>query len=782
MEDEQIKDEQQRVDRVVEWVSKQIDRLQEQSGSVRKDIVDIRRDFWDDVTVNFEDSSEAAETAASLKQQAEVLIEREHTHGRAERTLKLLRKLEQSPYFGRIDFIPSSGSELAGDVESIYLGVGSLLDENGSNYLVYDWRAPVSGLYYDYSPGPAEYVTPEGKIEGEMSLKRQFVIRRGKISAMFDTGVTIGDELLQEVLGKQSDAQMKSIVATIQREQNLIIRNERAKLLIVQGAAGSGKTSAALQRVAYLLYRYRDTLSADQILLFSPNPMFNSYVSTVLPELGEQNMQQSTYQQYVEFRLGRQFKLEDPFVQMEYTLGAVGNPHYDGRIASIRFKSTVAFMRLIERYAASLGNGGLLFKAIKFRGRTLVSADEMQRQYMRMNGAHSVPNRLRSLAEWLLKELTRLSRAERRKKWVEDEMELLDKEAYIHVYNELMRKNKYSSDSFDDMDKEKEMLATLIVQERFKRLRSRVKKLNFFDMPRMYRELFQDRENAEQLYDDTLPADWDEICSITLDKLDNGEMPYEDATPFLYLKELLEGFHTNTSVRHLFIDEAQDYSPFQFHYLKQLFPRARMTVLGDLNQSIFAHATAQDSFEPLSKLFSEEETEKIVLTRSYRSTKQIVEFTSLMIEGGERIIPFNRNGERPKITEASNEDELFGLIAERITAFKREGAQSIAIICKTAEESQRAFETIAKLEPEIRLIEKETVTFEQGTVVIPSYLAKGVEFDAVIIFNASGAVYSQESERRLFYTACTRAMHDLHIYHIGEMTMFLDRALSKLTE
>ncbi|MCM3627302.1 UvrD-helicase domain-containing protein [Paenibacillus glycanilyticus] len=773
MQDEQHIEEQKRVDRVMRLIREQLGKLLQTSSGMREDIVDIRKNFWDDVTLNFEDAAESAESAASLKQQAEVLAEREHSHRHAVQQVKLLRKLEQTPYFGRVDFIEEGSSE----VEQIYLGIGSMLDESGSNYLIYDWRAPVSSLYYDYSPGPASYVTPTGSITGDMILKRQYVIRRGQIIGMFDTGVTIGDELLQEVLGKQSDAQMKSIVATIQREQNQIIRNERARLLIVQGAAGSGKTSAALQRVAYLLYRYRGSLQADQIVLFSPNPMFNSYVATVLPELGEQNMQQTTYQQYLEHRIGQSFALEDPFAQMEYALGGMDDPDYETRIASIRHKSGASFMNVIERYAETLGEAGLLFKAIKFRGRKLISAEAISQQFYSLDKSNTIPNRLKMTAEWMLKELTRLSKQERKKAWVEEEMELLDKEAYIHAFNELSRKERYTSDSFDDFDREKDILSAMIVQERFKRLRSRVKKLRFVDTQTLYLRLYE-KEEAPWIVEDRR-AEWEAIRRLTVEQLNRGVLTYEDATPYLYMKDLIEGFQTNTSVKYLFIDEAQDYSPFQFYYMKRIFPMAKMTALGDLNQSIFAHAALGNGFDPLGELYTKDETETIVLTRSYRSTKQIVEFTSEMIEGGSRIVPFNRNGDEPTLTAAAGEEELRIMIAGRIRRLQEEGAQSIAVICKTAEESRTAFEALAPECPGMRLIQKETVTFENGTVVVPSYLAKGVEFDAVILYNASSGVYGKESERKLFYTACTRAMHELHLYYTGEPTPFLSHALVK---
>ncbi|MGO4544362.1 RNA polymerase recycling motor HelD [Paenibacillus sp. 2TAB23] len=764
--------EQQRVEQVTEVIRTRIKDFQAQVGGMRDDIVDIRRNFWDDVTLNFEDAAESAESHASMKQQAEVLSERERSHRHIEEQLKTLLKLEHSPYFGRID-LAEEGQEKA---DPIYLGVGSLLDDSGYEYLIYDWRAPVSSLYYDSGPGPVAYETPSGKIKGEMTLKRQFIIRDGQIRSMFDTGVTIGDELLQEVLGKQSDAQMKSIVATIQREQNQIIRNERARLLIVQGAAGSGKTSAALQRVAYLLYRYRGILQADQIVLFSPNPMFNSYVATVLPELGEQNMQQTTYQQYLEHRLGKTFALEDPFSQMEYTLAETNDPGYEARIDGITYKSGVSFMHLIDSYAAGLSDAGLSFKAITFKGRTLISEAAIEEQFYKLDRSISIGNRMRLTAEWMLKELTRLSREEREQDWVHEEIELLDQEAYAKAFDELQRKNRFAGNSFDDFDAERDFLAAMVVQEKFKKLRKRVKRLLFLDVPTIYKRLFEsDAATYKQALDGAqeLPENWADISEQTLVKLNAGEILYEDATPYLYLKEKLEGFHTNTLVKHLFIDEAQDYSPFQYHYLKRIFPNCKMTVLGDLNQSIFAHAVSGNGFEPLDELFSKEETEKIILARSYRSTRPIVAFTSKMIEGGDLIEPFNRDGEAPTITKVEDEAQIAKEVYSRVNKLVDTGYSSIAVICKTAAEGKRMHTALLAYLPSVRLIEKETVTFEKGIIVIPSYLAKGVEFDAVIIGNANQDHYGRESERKLFYTACTRAMHELHLLYTDELTSFI---------
>lgn len=776
-QDEVWKSEQDRVASVVKQIGQRIETLEQQTADTREEMVDIRKNFWDEVTVNFEDSVEMAESFASLKQQAEVLSERERTHRQAAMQLKTLRKLKSSPYFGRIDFQEDGES-----VDQVYLGIASLRDAADEDYLIYDWRAPIASLYYDYPPGPAQVETPMGTVHGELKLKRQFVIRDGEIRSLFDTGVTIGDELLQEVLGKQSDAAMKSIVGTIQREQNRIIRDERSRLLLVQGAAGSGKTSAALQRVAYLLYRFRGTLSADQIVLFSPNPMFNSYVSTVLPELGEENMQQTTFQEYLAIRMGKSFKLENPYAQLEYALTAEQEAGYQARMAGIRFKASSDFVAIIERYLGVLSEEGLKFRDVAFRDELLVSADQISDYFYAIDGSIAIPNRLRLVAEWLLGLLKERQQAALEEEWVDEAVELLDKETYNKAHQSLKRQNrKNREDTFDDFDRERELLGHYVVQEQFKPIRARVRKLAFVDLKAAYVKLFSDPTFAAKLSDSigkSLPQEWTDICKQTTMRLQNRTMAYEDATPFLYVIERIRGFQTNTSVRHILVDEAQDYTAFQFAYLKRLFPFSRVTALGDLNQSINAHAASDENtgFAALAALYPQEETETVVLKRSYRSTRPIVEFTSQLIPGGNEIQPFNRDGNRPTLTVAADYEDLHRRLKARIVDLVAEGSQTIAVICKTAVQSSIAYDALRD-DGKVRLIAKETTTFEPGIVVIPSYLAKGVEFDAVLVYDASAASsgYTRESERRLFYTVCTRAMHELHLFAVGSTrSPFLD--------
>lgn len=760
---ENLKLEQRRVDFIIKEIDKKAAKWNESSSGVGSDALQIRKTFWEDVTVNFDEADDVAETFTSIKQQAALLSERERTQSQMIKQLNTLSRLRFSPYFGRIDFKEDGESQ----PEKIYLGIASLMDEKEENFLIYDWRAPISGLYYDFSPGHAKYESVMETIEGSMELKRQFVIKAGTIKAMFETGVTIGDEMLQEVLGNNADTQMKTIVATIQKEQNQIIRNDSSSLLIVQGVAGSGKTSAAMQRVAYLLYRYRNIIKSENIMLFSPNPLFNSYVATVLPELGEENMQQATFQEYIASRFKGEYTLEDPFEQMEFLLEAEKDELYFSRKESIAFKSSLEFKTLLDQYAEQLTKDGLLFKSIGFKKRIIVSGSDISEYYSSLDGSISIPNRIQLLQEWLLKELRRAAKRELTQHWVEKEIQFLEKEDYLEAFKESQQKQGAADDTFNDYEREQKWLSEMVVKKRFKPLYHAVKKLRFIDKREMFIQFFKVIAHCEGPF---LPADWENMCSQTVRNLENKYIAYEDAAPFLYFQDLIEGRKSNTSIRHVFIDEAQDYTPFQFAYIKMLFPYSKMTLLGDINQAIYSGPTGAPTILAPEALDTDDR-ETFNLTKTYRSTKQIVEFTRQLIAGGEMIEPFNRTGPKPVIVQVSSGRDLSAKTNELLEDLQHSGHKNIAVICKTAKESKSAFEEISQSHNS-RLIEKGTITFESGINVVPAYLAKGIEFDAVIIYDASK--YKREEERKLFYTACTRAMHELYLLSSDQLSPLLE--------
>ncbi|TJY41758.1 helicase [Cohnella pontilimi] len=793
--------EQERLNHVTEKLQERIAELEPEVAGLRNQAGDIRKRFWEEVTVNTSTEEDFEETFYSIRQQEALLSERERSYRLRMQQWKSMNRLLQSPYFGRIDF-REDGQDFS---EQVYIGVSSFVDSDGMSFLVYDWRTPIASMYYDYSPGAAAYDTPGGRVEGTMELKRQYQIREGRLQNVFDTSITIGDELLQQALGKGSDAQMKSIVATIQKEQNAIIRDDQSRMLIVQGAAGSGKTSAALQRVAYLLYKHRERLGADQIVLFSPNPMFNSYVSTVLPELGEENMQQTTFQEYLEYGLGQELRLEDPFDQIEYVLTEQSTREYEARVRGIEYKASAAFLQALQRYAGWLEREGMRFNSIRFRDRDLISAKQMETQFYSYDPAVRLANRVAMMQEWLQKELALLERKEREALWVQEELNYLDKEQYAAAYQALhkergvfdfaeqyeevreMLHNKRRRDEgdFDYAEREENLLRRMIVKEHFKPLRRSVKRMSFIDMAGLYVQLFNNKNAYQTMTNETdVPELWPDICEQTKEKLGRLQLFYEDATPYLVLKELVEGVRMNTEVRHIFVDEGQDYSMFQYELLKKLFPRARMTVLGDFGQAIFPQATElYGADSPLIRLYGESETSLVRLVRSYRSTREIVEFTKPLLPSGKEIVPFERSGKKPVLSQTDSREQRAARIAEHIATLQAEGFNSIAVITKTAAESSEAFDLLtAQGCPSLRLITKQTPTFEKGTLIIPAYLAKGVEFDVVLIYDASSRTYHRESERKLFYTACTRAMHRLLLYATGEWTRFVQAVDTSLYE
>ncbi|MBL3648119.1 RNA polymerase recycling motor HelD [Bacillus sp. RHFS10] len=759
-QDKEWKEEQSRIDEVLQELGRKERFLETSAGGLKHDIIGLRKSFWEDVTVNLDDTHEAVETMASIKQQAELLSDRERNHRRMDQQLKRIHRLKASPYFGRVDFI-ENGEEQA---ERIYIGLASCMDEKEEHFLIYDWRAPISSMYYNYSPGKAEYEVPGETIEGEMELKRQFIIKNGDLKAMFNTDMTIGDEMLQEVLSHQSDTQMKNIVSTIQKEQNQIIRNEKSKFLIVQGAAGSGKTSAALQRVAYLLYRYRGVIDAGQIVLFSPNFLFNSYVSSVLPELGEENMEQATFQEYIEHRLGRKFLCESPFDQLEYCLTESKKGGFPSRLTAITWKAGLSFQQFIDEYVSRLSSEGMIFKNIVFRGQKLITKEHIQSYFYSLDQRQSIPNRIEQTAKWLLSELHTFEKKERRKDWVVQEAELLDKEDYLDVYKKLQERKQFSESTFNDYQREQQLLAAIIVKKAFNPLKQAVRLFAFLDVKQLYLHLFSSWRGKFQ------HAEMGAIGALTRSAFAENKLLYEDAAPFLYMQDLIEGRKKNTKIKHLFIDEAQDYSPFQMAYMRSIFPAASMTVLGDINQFIYAHAI--HGAKHMDACFEGEPAEYVRLKRTYRSTRQIVDLTKAMLQDGADIEPFNRNGEMPLVFKTEGREDLCQKLTKEIERLKKQGHETIAVICKTAQQCIQAHAYISEY-IDIRLIHKENQTFQKGVCVIPVYLAKGIEFDAVLVYDASEEHYQTEHDRRLLYTACTRAMHMLAVLYTGKASPFV---------
>jgi len=744
LQEEELRREERRLADVLSRIEKEIEAAGRTAGGRKEQLVGGKRELWEDLVYDTDDWFEAA---VQLTQQAQELSQQARSYRLAQGRSEHLERLRSNPYFARFDF-RETGSAAE---EPIYLGTMSIADEDTHEVIVYDWRAPVAGMYYDYGPGPASYEAPDGRVTGEMTLKRQFVIRGGKLLAAFDTGVTIGDEMLQRMLGQSADDKMKSIVTTIQREQNRIIRETEHRFVFVQGAAGSGKTSAALQRVAYLLYKYRNYWEPEQVVLFSPNDVFNDYVSNVLPELGEDAIPQTTFYDYVWRRLRHVGDVEHPYDQLEYLLSSIRAR--DVRREGIRVKASLPFAERIDAYAKTLAERGVAFRALKRKDKTVFEAAELEAMFYVEFAKQRPPHRLESMKERLLERLSEL-----------------EKKRAVALYRKWIKEPTYLG-----TEQELKRLGLAKAKKAYEPLREQVKAFAFLDVVGTYRRLLSEID-VERPDFPVSKAEWDEIARDTNERLTAAAaLPYEDAVPMLYLLEALHGASRMNRVRHVIVDEAQDYTPLQWAYLRRLFPNAGLTAVGDANQAI--HGIEPESGHMASaKTFPEAETIEIRLKKSYRSTRQIVAFASAMLPDAADNEPFERDGPPPEIELAPDgigDADFAAAAAGRIRALQTEGCGSIAVVAKTAAAAEEAYRGLSEQGVPIARLTKETKTFPSGALVLPSYLAKGLEFDAVIVWDAGAAAYAREGERKLLYTVCTRALHRLVVLVRGEPSPFL---------
>lgn len=727
---------------VLKEAKKQFDEKHDFKEKFKKDALETQKQLWQDIgsvsiTNGMEQIVGFMEFIGTMKIQ-----KRRH-----EFTRKLEEKYERmllSPYFARMDFV-EKGEEKA---EKCYIGISNLINDN-FDFLVYDWRAPISSMFYDYEIGEANYKCPEGTVDGKLTLKRQYKINNGKIEYMFDSNVKIDDEVLQDILSKSTDSKMKAIVTTIQREQNKVIRNEEYKNLIVQGPAGSGKTSVALHRIAYLLYKHRDKITPQNIIIFSPNDIFNDYISNVLPQLGEDNMCQTTFKEYMHKALGSELKKENYCEMMEYILASRKEDPYQKRINNIKFKSSMEFIDILKQYVVYIEKLDRNFVDIIFRGNLIISSKELEELFFKDYAQLPLKRRLQKIRERILFLL-----------------EPYEKYHIEEVADELRDSGSY-------IDKEEIMeRSTAMIKDELKDIHCEINKMTEFDLVDIYKNLFENLEfflsNSNTEYDG---KKIDEIKSYTLENLKVQKLNYEDQPPLLYLKGALGDLPKTSEIKYVIIDEAQDYTPLQYEIFYQLFNHANMTILGDLHQSINPFMNVGD-YNNISHIFSKSNTCIINLTKSYRSTVEITKFSRKLLNKEIAAECVERSGEKPLLLDFSDEKAIKERLIEDIKIYKEKGCKSIGIITRTVKEAQEVYSFLEDKVP-VKAIMKDDDEYVSDTLVIPAYLAKGLEFDVVLIYNVGDENYSCEEERLLLYTACTRALHVLCIYYSGKKTPLL---------
>lgn len=754
--------EQKHLDNIMEQIKEREKSLKKSIKSAEGEARELNSHFFDDVKLDYDGYSTSMETALSIHQQQQLLSEREHAWQHSAKQLDTVERLEKRPYFARVDF-KENGEEKP---ETIYIGLGSFADKD-DHFLIYDWRAPISSIYYDGKLGKVTYNSPEGEITVDMTKKRQFMIEDGKIINMFDTNESIGDQMLMSVLSEKSSTQMKSIVTTIQREQNKIIRNTSADLLFVQGAAGSGKTSAILQRIAFLLYRYRGNLTSSDVIMFSPNQLFNDYIKNVLPEMGEQNMVQMTYWQFVARRLPG-MNVENLFKQFE-------DQTADTNIS--KFKDSVNFFNLLTRYAKRLNKRGVIFKNIYFRDKKkpYFDKDKIKEIYYSFNENYNLANRIDATREELIKILNHKITPETKKAWVARTIEGMSQQELNDLYDR-------PDQEFESEAKEEAFLGRKIVLAALKGVHKHILHNHFLNMRAQYLSFLRAVPKMVDLSKWDIDEDeWMKHVEDVKDNFKSHDIAMSDVSAYLYLYDLVTGRRTDYEMRYAFIDEIQDYTPFQLAYLKYNFPRAKFTMLGDLNQAIFTKDESRSLLKQISGLFDPEKTDVVQLTKSYRSTKELTNFTKQILRQGEKIEAFNRKGPKPVIWGRKTDEEAVAVLSN-VLRDNEKHKMTTAVITKDLASAKFVHKMLADRGEKATLIATANQRLVDGTLIIPSYLAKGLEFDAVIMWGASKENYHRVDETQLVYTITSRAMYKLDIIYTGEKSPLLDADKSTYEE
>lgn len=661
---------------ITDCLQQKIKELDEDLSAGQQEIKNMHEYYWENYT-------EMDEYGYENYDNQQALLHQVHANEEKLSKRKRLTKMLESPFFGRVDF-RYDGEE---ESETFYIGIGNFAPRAGMRPLIYDWRAPVSGLFYDYDRGPAAYDAPGGRMEGEITSKWQYKIKNGHMIYGFESDTKIDDEILKQELGSGGDVQLKNIVRTIQKEQNAIIRNTEDRILAIQGAAGSGKTSVALHRIAYLLYHDRENLKAANILILSPNNAFSDYISHILPELGEEHIQEMSFDLFAYKELKEVANdCEDRYDYLEKKM------KFQDSEWEIRFKEkqSASFIGQLEGFLAMLEEELVNIRSITFKGFHKTEEEIIHLFYFKFQ---TVPllARMDAVMEYLIDE-----------------------------YETLRGKNI----SEEDMEALRETFQKMYVTT---------------DLYEIYGWLLKD-------------CGYPELSNAEYER---RKLEYEDVFPMLYLKYRLKGSRKHKNIKHLVIDEMQDYSYLQYSILSMLF-HCRMTILGDRAQAM--DSECQDVTKFLPKIFGRK-IRKIVMNKSYRNTLEIAEYAE-RIRGGEGLELFQRHGKEVEEFHGLSMEEMLENIEKQVKSANAQ-YETAAVITMNESDAYDIYRLLKNCQLPVSYMDRDTSVFKKGMTVTTFYLAKGLEFDQVfaVLGRETNPLYKQAK-----YISATRALHELYVY------------------
>jgi DNA helicase II / ATP-dependent DNA helicase PcrA len=672
-----------------------------------------------------------------------------------------LERATTKPYFSRVDFTEKEGLK-----QNLYIGKMAVTRYEDNEPIVIDWRAPIANLYYEGRLGEANYSCPEGNVAGEIHLKRQYNIENAKLNEIYDIDITTNDDFLQASLNSSKDDRLKDIVSTIQEEQNKVIRADMWKPLIVQGAAGGGKTTIALHRIAYLLYNHERSFSPQNFMIIAPNRFFLSYISEVLPELGVENVKQTTFEDFALEVIGQKLKVRESHEKLPLLIDKSARSKLV-RAAS-KFKSSLEFKKLIEKYMANIEASFMPSEDFKVSTFTVISTVELRRLFLEEYSHLPMIKRLAEIKKHLVNTLKR-----KKLDIIDSIIWQCDRELEDIRYE--MKDSPERRQLIIEVTDRRKVLIEKVRKHSKTVVKEYLAKFEPLSPFKYYRNLMKDKELFNCLPERYICKEASKFlrCS-TIEDLQQGIVEIEDLAPLMYIGYLVYGLEDKLSVRHIIIDEAQDFSLFQLFILKKILNSSSFTILGDLCQGIHSHRGIADWQEVKEVIFSDCEASLLTLEQSYRTTIEIMEAASSVIKhlNSSKLPPAKpviRHGEPVSIETKTCLKEIAEQIKQRIASMKADGHKSAAIICKTMKECLELKALLKNLKLQTKVITGSEKEYSGGVVIAPSYLVKGLEFDIVIIANASKEQFStEELDIKLLYVAMTRPLHKLYIYSCGQ--------------
>lgn len=661
--------------------------------------------------------------------------------------LRQLGKASHQAYFARLDFIPTGGTK-----ETHYLGRWGVMTSSGLDTVVVDWRSPVANLYYSGQIGSMSYAAPDGTVEGEMTLKRMLTVHDRELLGLFDSGVVSQDAYLQSVLGQVSSDKLREIVTTIQAEQNLVIRHPMQTPLIVQGVAGSGKTTIALHRIAWLLYAHRKTLRPEQLMILAPNPLFLDYISQVLPDLGVERVMQTTFPGLCRTLLGKYLpktaavtRLEDKLSASTEARAAVG--------AVLRRKGSLAYKASIETFLQAWQEELIPREGWAFGNVLLFSQEELKSIFLRQLAPFPIRTRMDEMKKYL----------RRRLKIAAEQMKAQLQKLAQNRLDELLRRLPDGP--------ERRQRVTKLLESRDARLKEVDDRAAAY--LKAYPALWPDVSLTTVYAQYLTRCEGEAVQAATLPGLAKGQAQLEDLPALVTLGKFICGIK-QLPIRHVVVDECQDFSPYQVQLLRELTTNASFTLVGDLMQGVHEEEGIHSFSEWLDPIFHGEAEVKQLVT-SYRNTMEIMTLASQVaarhpVEGQLTAKPVLRHGEAPHVYACRDEKARIARLADLAQGWQEAGYHTIAIIEKTKQQAEKTYRVLKKLLP-VRLLAEGDASYTGGLLVLPAALAKGLEFDCVIVGECSAENFPDDAFlSRVLYVLLTRPLHHLALVHTGALT------------